>query len=496
MLDGIRVLDLTDERGKLASMILAGLGADVDRRRATGRHPGPRASAPFAGDDAGPRPLARALGDQPGQAQRRARPRPAPRPTGTASGPWWPPPTSSSRRAAPGLLDGAGFGVADLAALNPALVHVTMSGFGSTGPKGSWRAPDLVALAAGGQLLLSGDADRAPLRCSVPQAWAHACGDAADAALIALYERLGSGVGQHCDISVQQSVMQATQSLVLNHVFGAQLGARVGGGMRLGPLDIRLVWPCDDGTVSITFLFGASAGPFSQRLFQWIWEEGGCDEATRDLDWVMFGSMLQDGEVPLSEFDRLKDLLAAFCLDQDEAGAVRRRPDPQAAHRPGGEHRRRVRHRPLRRAGLLGPRRRAGAGPTGPPPRADREAVDGPAARARQGARPRRPHRRRPRRVDRSCRARRSPPARPAPAGEQAGPLAGLKVLDFMWSLAGPAITRVLADYGATVVRVESSSPHRDGPHPQPVLAGQDRPGGLRRLTSTPTPASSGSAST
>ena len=106
----------------------------------------------------------------------------------------------------------------------------------------------------------------------MPQAWAHACGDAADAALIALFERLGSGEGQHCDISVQQSVMQATQSLVLNHAFGAQLGARVGGGMRLGPLDIRLVWPCADGTVSITFLFGASAGPFSQ-LFQWIWEE-------------------------------------------------------------------------------------------------------------------------------------------------------------------------------------------------------------------------------
>jgi benzylsuccinate CoA-transferase BbsF subunit len=35
-------------------------------------------------------------------------------------------------------------------------------------------------------------------------------------------------------------------------------------------------------------------------------------------------------------------------------------------------------------------------------------------------------------------------------------PLAGLKILDFMWAMAGPAATRVLADYGATVVRVES----------------------------------------
>ena len=37
-------------------------------------------------------------------------------------------------------------------------------------------------------------------------------------------------------------------------------------------------------------------------------------------------------------------------------------------------------------------------------------------------------------------------------------PLAGVKILDFMWALAGPVRTRILADWGATVVRVESSS--------------------------------------
>ena len=36
-------------------------------------------------------------------------------------------------------------------------------------------------------------------------------------------------------------------------------------------------------------------------------------------------------------------------------------------------------------------------------------------------------------------------------------PLAGIKILDFMWAIAGPGSTRMLADYGATVVRVESS---------------------------------------
>ena len=45
-----------------------------------------------------------------------------------------------------------------------------------------------------------------------------------------------------------------------------------------------------------------------------------------------------------------------------------------------------------------------------------------------------------------------------APGIPAEGALAGLKVLDLMWVVAGPTATRAMADFGATVVRVESAN--------------------------------------
>jgi crotonobetainyl-CoA:carnitine CoA-transferase CaiB-like acyl-CoA transferase len=47
-------------------------------------------------------------------------------------------------------------------------------------------------------------------------------------------------------------------------------------------------------------------------------------------------------------------------------------------------------------------------------------------------------------------------PATSKGTGKSSRPLEGVKILDLFWVLAGPGATRMLADYGATVVRVES----------------------------------------
>ena len=72
-----------------------------------------------------------------------------------------------------------------LAAVNPRIIVVSITAFGRTGPKADWPATDLTVWAASGAHMLAGDADRAPVRTSVPQAFLHACGDAAGAALLA-----------------------------------------------------------------------------------------------------------------------------------------------------------------------------------------------------------------------------------------------------------------------------------------------------------------------
>lgn len=345
---------------------------------------------------------------------------------------------------------------ATLSAANAALIQVSITPFGRTGPKAGWASSDLTLLASSGALALTGDRDRPPVRMGPPpQAWLHAAAEGAQAALIALYERNNhSGLGQLADVSVQQAANQIAASQMLNSLLDARMTERAAGGVLYGGMDIRLMWPCVDGHVSVTFLFGAAIGPFTRRLMEWVCEEGFCDEATRDKDWIDYAMALLDGREPLTEYMRIRnqvlvDFFATKTKAELLAAAVQRRlliapvatvadvlASPQLAARDYWD---KVDQGELGMVTFPGPIAKAHGTPLESLPRAPR--ID--------------EHRG----VPDAWRAKRSE----GPAGgpdhgrvSNGSALAGLKVLDLMWVMAGPAASRVLADYGADVIRVES----------------------------------------
>ncbi len=316
MLSPYRVLDLTTERGLLCGQILGDLGADVIKIEPPGGSPA-RRLGPFYQDQPHPdcslywwaynrnkRSLTLNLDTSEGQAILR-------RLVGSAH--------FFIESDNPGALAKRGLGYADLAATNPALVYVSISPFGQDGPKASHVDSDLIILAASGPLVITGDDDRPPVRMSVPQGYLHASGQAAVAALIAHHECQRSGQGQHVDVSAQQAAAQATQSNVLATPLGEREFERMSGGAKMGPLKIRLIWPAKDGYVSIAYLFGSAIGPFTRRLMQWIYEEGFCDEATRDKDWIALGSLFFGDPEAVAEYERLKQVVEDFTTSKTKA---------------------------------------------------------------------------------------------------------------------------------------------------------------------------------
>lgn len=219
----------------------------------------------------------------------------------------------------PGYLAQHNLGFVDLARINPALIYVSITPFGQDGPKADYADSDIIIMAAGGPLILAGDADRPPVRLCVPQAYLHASADAAVAALAAHHERTRSGLGQHVDVAAQQSVAMATQSYILAAPLGSPEARRISGGVKFGPLDLPLVWPARDGYAALTFLFGSALGTFTARFMRYLCEHGFCDEATRDKDWIGYGELLFSGAEPLSEFERVKEIVRKFTRSRTKA---------------------------------------------------------------------------------------------------------------------------------------------------------------------------------
>jgi crotonobetainyl-CoA:carnitine CoA-transferase CaiB-like acyl-CoA transferase len=130
----------------------------------------------------------------------------------------------------------------------PGAVWVSITPFGLDGPRSSWKATDLGVMASSGNMFCTGDPDRAPVKCTEPAAYAHTGGEAALAAMTALW----SGVPQRVDLSMQEVVLIANMAAVAGFAKTGQRGVRRGASIGR----TREIWPTKDGFVS----FGLRGG--------------------------------------------------------------------------------------------------------------------------------------------------------------------------------------------------------------------------------------------
>jgi crotonobetainyl-CoA:carnitine CoA-transferase CaiB-like acyl-CoA transferase len=441
-----RVLDLTDERGLLAGRMLGQLGADVVQVEPPGGSCARRVG-PFTDD---PAPENSLYWSAYASAKR-----------GLACDPDTVVGRELILRLAakadfliesepPGVMSRRGLTFEHLAKVNPRLIQVSITPFGSYGPKAGWAASDLTLWAAGGALFPARDGDGPPLRISVPQAWLHAAADGACGALIAHFARLRTGLGQHVDISAQVSVAEATLSLVLAETLGDARGRRPAPGAALAPR-APSSWACLDGRVEMALGMGAIGGGSTNALFAWMRECGECDRALDHWNWLDVLGQLQAGTLATEDFRGAREAIGRFFARRTAAelvaGALKRRillTQVQTARTLAGSDHFRGRGafetvQEQSGARLL-PNTWAKApgafAPLRPAPsvgeHTDEVIADwlggGPGAPAEVSS---------------------SDPGRP---------LEGLKVLELAWVVAGPRVGRMLADYGATVVRVDSAA--------------------------------------
>src|SRR4051812_46246886 len=158
------------------------------------------------------------------------------------------------------LLDGADIWLAAGApaeldavrARNPALVVLSISAFGLTGPYREWVATDWTLLAMGGVLSRSGLPGREPLIPPGEPALQATAMQAAWATLVAYWNRLETGLGDHVDFSLYEATAQ-----VIDPALGTVGTAQAAGYEETrdrpapGPYPI---FPCRDGHVRVALL--------------------------------------------------------------------------------------------------------------------------------------------------------------------------------------------------------------------------------------------------
>ncbi|MFC1942410.1 CaiB/BaiF CoA transferase family protein [Chloroflexota bacterium] len=312
MLSSYRVLDLTDEKGLLGGRILADLGADTIAVEPVEGNPA-RRIGPFYHDINHPekslfwfsmntnkRGITLNLETPDGKEIFKQL-------AGTVD--------FIIESYPPGYMDSLGLGYETLSRINPGLVMTSITPFGQTGPWRDYKSSDLVAMAMGGLVYISGEPGREPLRVPVPQAYFHAGSWAAAGAMIAFYGRQATGEGQYVDVSMQQAAAWANYVTAEWWSYSGRTLKRGGAWRQIGLSRIQLIFQCKDGYILLYLLGGTAATPGEWKLVEWMEAEQMCPGWLKGFDW----SQLDVGVVAQEFFDNLSGALVPFLLNKTKA---------------------------------------------------------------------------------------------------------------------------------------------------------------------------------
>lgn len=323
LLSPYRVVDLTDERGILCGKILADLGADVIQIEPPGGSSA-RLVGPFYHDEVHPE---RSLFWWSYAANKRS----ITLNLASSDG------RSLLRRLVqsthfliesfpPGHMERLDLGYDALAAINPALIVVSVTPFGQDGPYAQYKASDLNGMGMAGFMYLTGDPDRPPARVGVPHFYLHGAAAGATGAMIAHTQRVLTGRGQHVDVSCQEAVARTLASAPQLFAIEKTVIRRQGSYRQTGDTTfMRITWPCKDGFVNFQLSGGAGAGRSVNNLIQWMEEEELGDPSLTGLDWTTLGY----GMITKELLERVVPPVERFLMSHTKAelfeGAVKRR---------------------------------------------------------------------------------------------------------------------------------------------------------------------------
>jgi len=141
----------------------------------------------------------------------------------------------------------------DILNRHPALVVTSITPFGLTGPYRDYAASDAVLVAMSGLLFRSGVLGKPPLIAPGALAYDIAGATAAFATVAALWDRASTGRGQHLDVSVLEAAAQ-TSDWALPNFSATKARNSSYFELRMGSAPIYTMYPCADGYVRLIIL--------------------------------------------------------------------------------------------------------------------------------------------------------------------------------------------------------------------------------------------------